>query len=118
VLVVEDNEMVRHLARRVLERQGHTVLTAAGGAEALEAIAAGRPPDLLLTDMVMPDMSGRELYDAVVRPFPGVKVLFMSGYSVELFDGSGPAMTTRRCLQKPFAVNALAAAVREALTQP
>jgi PAS domain S-box-containing protein len=118
VLVVEDNEMVRHLARQVLERQGYTVLTAACGTEALEVIAAGRPPDLLLTDMVMPDMSGRELYDAVVRRFPGVKALFMSGYSDELFDGGGPAMPPQRYLQKPFAVNALAAAVREALTQP
>ena len=85
VLVAEDEEGVRDVVRRVLERGGYRVLTAADGAEALEVLEAARqadePLDLLLTDVVMPGMNGLDLADRISEAHPGLPVLFMSGYN-------------------------------------
>lgn len=80
--MVDDDEMVRNLAREVLELDGYTVLTASGERVAL-ALCRGRRAkvDLLITDVVMPEMSGRELAERVVGECPGVKVLYLSGYT-------------------------------------
>ncbi|MGE5091804.1 MAG: response regulator [Bacillota bacterium] len=116
VLVVEDEPLVRRLARRALEEHGYTVLEASDGREAMAELASGEHTiGLVLSDLVMPRMSGRELGHEIARRFPGVPVLFMSGYTGEdvrsrgLLEGSAPFV------QKPFTPEALARRVRTLL---
>ena len=116
VLVVEDEPLVRRLARRALEEHGYTVLEAADGREAIAELASGEHPiGLVLSDLVMPRMSGRELGQEIARRYPGLPVLFMSGYTGEdvrsrgLLEGSAPFV------QKPFTADALARRVRTML---
>ncbi|PCD02777.1 PAS domain S-box protein [Sphingomonas spermidinifaciens] len=112
VLVVEDEERVRSFSVEALRDLGYAVDAAASGPEALAAIGAGLKPDLLFTDMVMPDMTGRELADAVEARVPGLRVLFTSGYTREQGNAAtgGPAL-----LPKPFNLRQLAERVRGAL---
>jgi two-component system cell cycle sensor histidine kinase/response regulator CckA len=119
VLLVEDEDGVRKLARRILERQGYAVLEAAGGAEALDIAEQHREPiHLLLTDVVMPAMGGRQLSERLVERRPGTRVLFMSGYTADQLlphDRSGAEVAF---LPKPFDSKALTAAVRAVLDAP
>jgi len=116
ILVTEDNEMVRSLARAILEKHGYRVLVAANGGEALQALAdhAGQI-DLLLTDVVMPDMNGKELFERVSRTHPGLRVLFMSGYTENVIAHRGVLDEGVSFIQKPFTVQALTGKVREVL---
>jgi len=110
---VEDEEGVRRLSRRLLEAHGYLVLEASGAEEALEF--AARYPDpihLVLTDVVMPGMSGPELAGKIRAVRPRIKVLFMTGYSDSTATGLGPE---EALLQKPFTPDALAHRVRETL---
>ena len=116
VLVVEDEPLVRRLARRALEEHGYTVLEASDGRAALAELAgAEQTIGLVLSDLVMPRMSGRELGQEIGRRFPGLPVLFMSGYTGEdvrsrgLLEGSAPFV------QKPFTPEGLARRVRTLL---
>ncbi|MBI5393716.1 MAG: PAS domain S-box protein [Verrucomicrobia bacterium] len=116
LLVVEDEEPVRHFLQACLERQGYRILTAASGADALRAweSAAGKV-DLLLTDIVMPGgMSGRELAEKLCATQPGLKVILSSGYSREISAelGDFPAWI---CLPKPYDPVTLAQTVRRCL---
>jgi PAS domain S-box-containing protein len=115
VLLVEDEDVVRDLARRVLERHGYTVFACSHGAEAVELSAThqGRI-DLLLTDVVMPGLRGYEVARKVVATRPDIKVLYMSGYAEEALGG-GPAVGGASLIEKPFAIDALARRVREVL---
>ncbi|HEX2876569.1 MAG TPA: response regulator [Polyangiaceae bacterium] len=116
ILVVEDEQLVRTLARSILERQGYRVVACANGAEALGVLedrAAG--VDLLLTDLVMPGMSGRELAERVVEIRPGVQVLFTSGYSEDAALYGGVADREAFFLAKPYSVHDLSSRVREVL---
>ena len=116
ILLVEDEPGVRALAARFLERAGYTVLEAASGVEALRiAVAARQPIALLLTDVVMPTMSGPELAEAMRRVRPGIKVLYMSGYSAKLSGAYGALDAGAPLLQKPFAPSELTERVRAAL---
>jgi CheY-like chemotaxis protein len=116
VLVVEDESVVRSLARRVLEGQGYTVYQAPNGAVALEFLSAHPGVvDLVLTDIVMPRMNGRELAEKIAERAPSLPVLFMSGYSGDEIMQRGLASTEVPFIQKPFASGALAAAVRDRL---
>ena len=116
VLLVEDQASVRRLASRALRRLGYTVIEAAHGAEALEALrAAGGPVDLLLTDVVMPKMSGTELADRVRAEHPSVRVLYMTGYAANALGERGMLKPGAAVVQKPFTANDLAARVREVL---
>ncbi|MFO7894872.1 MAG: ATP-binding protein, partial [Longimicrobiales bacterium] len=114
VLVVEDQAAVRALAARVIERAGHTVITAANGREALAALD-GRvaPVDMVLTDMVMPEMGGRELARHLRERWPELPILFMSGYDDELADQGAE---DSEFLAKPFTPAVLARRVAEILT--
>ncbi len=116
ILVAEDNEMVRSLARAILEKQGYRVLVAANGGEALQALTdhAGQI-DLLLTDVVMPDMNGKELFERVSQTHPGLRVLFMSGYTENVIAHHGVLDEGVSFIQKPFTVQALTGKVREVL---
>ena len=100
VLVVEDEDMVRRLARRVLERHGYQVTEAANGVEAVE-VARGKCVDVLLTDMVMPRMSGAELAVELRRSHPEIKVVYMSGY-VGNISARHNMLDDALYLQKPF----------------
>ena len=113
VLVAEDEEGVRDVVRRVLERGGYRVITAADGAEALEAVRrADGPLDLFLTDVVMPGMNGLDLADRVSDALPGIPVLFMSGYN----ESEALRRRTREdpevFLPKPFSPDELLERVR------
>jgi CheY-like chemotaxis protein len=97
-------------------RQGYTVIEAGSGAEAVcAAEGEQRPIDLLLTDVVMPGMGGRELADAVRRRCPGVRVLYMSGYTDDAVIRHGVCRATDAFLQKPFTLPGLARKVRQVL---
>ena len=112
VLLVEDDPLVRQMARRALEAAGHTVTEAADGAEALSlATSKGGRPELLVTDLIMPRMNGRELADALARDNPELPVIYMSGYTGydarvrDLLPPGAPFV------QKPFTPDQLAEAV-------
>ena len=116
VLLVEDDEMVRALTRRMLETRGYTVLLASHGEEALQLLE--RQPgriDLLMTDVVMPGMSGRDLADRVAESRPDIKVLYLSGYTDEAIVRHGVLEPGIAFLQKPFTADVLARKVREVL---
>ena len=116
VLLAEDEPLVRILARRVLEQAGYTVLAAGGGAEALEtARRHDGPIHLLLTDVVMPEMSGRDLVRRLGELRPDVPVLYMTGYSEEAIARHGVLDPGTALIQKPFTPAALARKVREVL---
>jgi PAS domain S-box-containing protein len=119
VLLVEDEADVRALARHVLQRSGYRVLEASSGEEALVIAAAHPGPiDLLLTDVVMPQMSGTELFHGLAPLRPDMRVLFMSGFNESALLRHGVVSGTVDCLLKPFSPAELARAVREALDRP
>ncbi|WP_051327166.1 response regulator [Desulfatibacillum aliphaticivorans] len=115
ILLVEDNPQVRNLARLVLKRRGYNVLGAADGPEALEMIKEqAHPINLLLTDVVMPEMSGRDLFNQLSGDSK-IKVLYMSGYDDEMIANEGVLENGVDFIQKPFTGQALAAKVRQVL---
>ena len=116
ILLVEDEPAVRNLTRTLLEGIGYRVLSAIDASEALAT--AGRPEeriDLLLTDVVMPGMTGPDLAAEIRRIRPALKVLFMSGYSADILEDRGGLGTETALLAKPFTRAALEAKVREVL---
>jgi PAS domain S-box-containing protein len=114
LLLVEDEEGVRRMVLAALERCGYRVLVAAGGAEALEVARAYEGPiDVLITDMVMPRMNGRELATRLLQERPSTAVLFMSGYPGDTLQTTGALSGEAEFLQKPFAPIVLTAKVRE-----
>jgi len=119
VLVAEDVAAVRAVTREMLRRYGYTVLEAADGAAALRLAAEHPAPiHLLLTDVVMPDVNGRDLADQLARARPNVKVLFMSGYTDDAVVRHGVLQQGIAYLQKPFTPRSLAGKVRAVLDGP
>jgi CheY-like chemotaxis protein len=114
VLVVEDSPAVRTLAARMLDDAGYRVLQAARGDEALE-VAAATPPDLVLTDVVMPGMSGSELARVLAERQPSVRIVFMSGYTDDVVTRHGLLERRIAFIEKPFTRAALLSRVRDAL---
>jgi two-component system, cell cycle sensor histidine kinase and response regulator CckA len=112
VLLVEDNEVVRAFAADVLRRHGYDVVEAGSGAEALERLEEQGAPDLIVTDMVMPSMSGWDLAERAARQYPDVRFLFTSGYVGHRPLPGGPDADL---LEKPFTVSSLLGRVRRAL---
>ena len=116
ILVVEDEPAVRALTARVLVSQGYSVITAATGAEALEAARTHVGPiALVLTDLVMPGGSGRAAYQAVAAVRPDVRPLYMSGYTDDDVIRRGLIDATTPFVQKPFTAAGLSRAVRDVL---
>jgi PAS domain S-box-containing protein len=116
ILLVEDEANLRRLVRGFLQRQGYTVIEAEDGRTALEAAAHHVGPiHLLLTDVVMPDMNGRELAHKLSILHPRTRVVYMSGYTENAIHHNGALETGVVFLQKPFTEEALAEKVREVL---
>src|SRR5881296_734234 len=116
VLLVEDDRTVRMLASEMLRMNGYTVLQARDGREALDLVRGhGDPIDLLLTDVVMPQMSGRQLAESIADLHPGIRVLYMSGYTDGVIAHHGVLDAGVAYLQKPFTADFLARKVREVL---
>jgi PAS domain S-box-containing protein len=116
ILLAEDEEMVRKLAREVLEMYGYRVLEAADGDEALLICEQHKQPiPLLITDVIMPGMSGRELSDRLVQLRPEMRVLYMSGYTDDAIVHQGVLDEGTNFIQKPFSTIALARKVRQVL---
>jgi CheY-like chemotaxis protein len=116
VLLVEDDEVVRGLLAMFLRRLGYDVIAAGSGREALSlAQAHGAPPQLLLTDVVMPGMSGRELAGAVRERWPSVPVIYMSGYTDDAIDRHGVLDPGSEFIQKPVTPDVLADRLRAVL---
>jgi two-component system, cell cycle sensor histidine kinase and response regulator CckA len=119
ILLVEDEPGVRRLARQILERTGYCVIEAAHGMHGLEvARQHDGPIDALVTDVVMPELGGRELADRLRELRPNIKVLFMSGYTDDDMFRHGRLDARTAFLPKPFSPSALLAAVRAALDAP
>lgn len=115
VLVVEDDGAVRALLRMSIASRGYIVLEADQGSRAIQlAESRGGPIDLLVTDVMMPGMDGPELAERLASKRPGLKILYLSGYTSEVVRGEGPEVDVH-FLQKPFTPAALAAKVREVL---
>lgn len=113
ILVVEDNEMVRTMTVELLELSGYHVLTADRPSTAVELMNQhGNRVALLVSDVVMPEMSGQELHENLLETFPGLKVLYISGYTNELFVHSGMLEEGVNFLQKPFTTEKLLKAVQ------
>jgi len=116
VLLVEDSDVVRDVVANMLEGGGLTVLQASGGEEALALARRGETPiDLLLTDIVMPEMSGVELADRLERERPDVRILFMTGYAEEVVVNEGILGKHRECIGKPFTQEQITKRVRKIL---
>jgi CheY-like chemotaxis protein len=116
ILLAEDEEVVRRLVREVLEQLGYTILEAAnGGAGLLVCERHSSTIHLLLTDVVMPEMSGRELADRLANIRPEMKILFMSGYTEKAINHHDVLNEQAHFLHKPFSPAALALKVREVL---
>jgi CheY-like chemotaxis protein len=116
VLLVEDSDDVRYVARKTLEQHGYEVIDAPSAGVALTlASQLDRPVHLLLTDVVMPEMSGRVLAEKFATFQPHAKVLYMSGYTDDAIIRHGVLRAKIPFLQKPFTPLALATRVREVL---
>ena len=115
-MLVEDEGAVRRLTRRVLEARGYRVLEAAHGGDALQLVLAHPDPiDLLITDIVMPGMSGQELAQRLLAMRPGIRVLYVSGYNDDAIRHHGALGAGTAFLQKPFTPDTLAAKISEVL---
>ncbi len=116
ILLAEDDLLVREIANDLLVKQGYTVLTAKNGMEALDILGShGGGIDLLLTDVVMPEMNGKELYGKVAEKHPAIRVLYMSGYTDNVIAHHGVLDEGVDFIQKPFTIRALAEKVREVI---
>jgi response regulator RpfG family c-di-GMP phosphodiesterase len=117
VLLVEDEPSVRDLANRLLKQQGYTVLEAANGEEALRLVQEnmGERIHLLLTDVVLPQIGGKELADKLKMFRPDLKVLYTSGYTDYAIVHHGVLDSGTHFLQKPFSLKTLSRKVREVL---
>jgi PAS domain S-box-containing protein len=119
IMVVEDNDVLRDMAIQILERQGYRVLAAVHGKDCIHQFQAGDiQVDLLLTDVVMPGMNGRELFLQLKPRHPDLKVLYMSGYTDNVILHHGVLDKGIDFIQKPFSVSDLTTRVRTILDKP
>ncbi len=116
VVVAEDSEEVRMLSVKILEGQGYKVYAAPDGSECLRIVnELNESVDMLITDVIMPDMNGKSLYMRIAEKYPHTKVLYMSGYADSTFTQNGILEEGTAYIQKPFSVAGLAGKVREVL---
>jgi CheY-like chemotaxis protein len=116
ILLVEDEPAIRDMCLLMLEKLGYLVLTANDPQEALQiAGKSGETIDLVLTDVVMPGMNGRELMEHIREIHPDIKTLFMSGYPADVIAIRGVLEEEVQFIQKPFSLKELGPKIREAL---
>ncbi len=116
ILLVEDERAILLMTRMMLEEFGYRVLTAASPGEAIRLAATHPAPiHLLMTDVVMPGMNGRDLANQLLAQYPTLKCLFMSGYTADIIAHRGVVDAGVSFIQKPFSLKDLAAKIREAL---
>jgi two-component system, cell cycle sensor histidine kinase and response regulator CckA len=117
--MIEDDPAILDLARRMLERLGYTLLTAQVPAEALRLAQTRQEPiHLLITDVVMPDMNGKELARQIQTLRPGLKCLFISGHTADILAPHGILAPGVHFIQKPFSMSDLAEKIRSVLDAP
>lgn len=118
ILLVEDEPGVRKMAVQILKNLGYQLLVAESGEAALKIVSSlTRPPDLLLTDVMMPGLSGTEVGEKISKIYPDIKILFMSGYSANLISQQSVSKASVKYLQKPFTAIQLASKVRTVLDE-
>jgi CheY-like chemotaxis protein len=116
ILLVEDEPSILRMTRMMLERKGYTVLTATTATEAMEkAKNHSISIDLLMTDVVMPEMNGRDLAVKLMELYPNIKLLFMSGYTADVIARQGVLDDGVAFIQKPFSMAGMTAKVRKVL---
>jgi signal transduction histidine kinase/ActR/RegA family two-component response regulator len=116
VMLVEDDDGIREMIETILTHQGYQVLSAVAGPDCLGMLeGAGDSVDLLLTDIIMPGMNGRELYAEVMKKHPGMKVIYMSGYSADVLAAHGAVFDGINFIQKPFTIQSVCSKVRQVL---
>jgi CheY-like chemotaxis protein len=116
ILFVEDNDEVRSFTLNALRQLGYTVYDACNGVEALALSQNGHPPmDLLISDVIMPEMGGKELADRLKTIWPQTKVLFTSGYTDNHIVHSGTLNKGVNFIHKPFSIESLSLKIREVL---
>ena len=119
LLIVEDNPELRDAASEALRQLGYEVEVGASGEHALEIVESlAQPPELLITDVVMPGMNGRELWQELRRRYPDLEVIFVSGYTDDVMLRHGVEEGEYRFIQKPFSIETLAAAVASVFAEP
>jgi CheY-like chemotaxis protein len=117
LLVVDDEDAVRAVLSRTLEAQGYEVSQARNGREALERLAGMRGVDAVLTDVIMPEIGGRELGERLAAEYPGLPVIWMSGYPYDAAVGDGGSAAANPFLQKPISADVLIRAVEDVLSR-
>ena len=116
IIVAEDEHLLRDLVCTVLGNQGYTVISAAGGEDCLKLVKEHEGPiHMLITDVIMPGLNGKELYESMTKLVPDLKVLFFSGYAADIIADQGVLNEGINFLKKPFSVAALTGKVREVL---
>jgi len=119
VLIVEDEAAMRQVTQRMLSSNGYRVVAVGSGSEAIDLITSGEHRiDVLLTDVVMPKMQGKEVADRIRDLQPGVRVLFMSGYTQGLLNAQGVLEPGIHLIEKPFSKSAILTKLREVLAAP
>ena len=118
IMVVEDEDRVRAVSAEALRELGYTVVEASGPNEALKMIEAGQELSLLFTDVVMPEMSGRQLVDVLRKKNPKLRVLYATGYTRNAIVHNGILDPGTQLLPKPFSLEDLAEKVRSILDDP
>ncbi len=119
ILLVEDESTILRMTRMMLERKGYTVIPAATPAEAMEkAKNHPGPIHLIMTDVVMPEMNGRDLAEQIILLYPDIRLLFMSGYTANVIAHHGVLDEGVAFIQKPFSMADMTAKVREVLDMP
>lgn len=116
ILLVDDDPSVRGLTKKMLEHLGYTVLAAANGQEALDLLPSANV-DLLMTDIIMPGMHGRDLAARVTALSPATKVIFLSGYTDETITPHGVLPAGVNYIEKPFSAPTLAQTVKRVLEE-
>jgi two-component system cell cycle sensor histidine kinase/response regulator CckA len=111
VLVVDDEDLIRQLARRVLEGEGYQVTEASSGLEAIALLAGGAPLDLLMADLDMPELGGDEMVRRIRTTRPDLKVLYVTGHIDRLMDARPVLWEGEAFLDKPFSTKGLLEAV-------
>jgi PAS domain S-box-containing protein len=117
VLLVEDDVVVRALVREILEDQGYRVLEADDGVKGLNIATSAETIDLLVTDVGLPGLNGRQLADAARQCQPGLKTLFMTGYAENAAEGNGFLAPGTEMISKPFSLDGIAARIRKLMEQ-